>query len=63
MTHRRPRFVEKSLRYATGRYLYVDISKAQQVLGYEVSPLEEAVAEAVDWFRNGFRAHARSSIG
>jgi dihydroflavonol-4-reductase len=51
VTHRPPLMVDKSLRYSTGRYLYFDSGKARRELGYTPGPIEDALAEAVRWFR------------
>ncbi|MBZ0252079.1 MAG: NAD-dependent epimerase/dehydratase family protein [Candidatus Methylomirabilis sp.] len=53
VTHKKPMFVNKGMKSIGGRYLYFDISKAKRELGYDPGPLEGAVKEAVDWFKNG----------
>ncbi len=53
ITHRPPLMVDKGLRYATERYLYVDTSKARAELQYEPGPFEDALREAVEWFKAG----------
>lgn len=43
------------------RYLYYDITKACQELGYKPRPLEEGLARAIVWFReNGYVQSVRS---
>ena len=62
VTHRPPLMVDKALRYSTERYLYFDIGKARRELGYEPGPFEDALANAVRWFRTD-RAHRLSESG
>ena len=45
--------VDKSLRYSTERFLYYDISKAKRELGYQPGPVDDAINEAVEWFKTG----------
>jgi dihydroflavonol-4-reductase len=53
-THKKPLFAGGALRYAKN-YLYYDNSKAKKELGFEVRPVEESIASAVEWFAaNGY---------
>ena len=45
-----PVIVDRSLRYTAGRYLYFDCSKAIEELGYEPTPIRDAIEDAVTWF-------------
>ncbi|MCA9772176.1 MAG: NAD-dependent epimerase/dehydratase family protein, partial [Myxococcales bacterium] len=53
VTHRTPMFMDKAAGYVGGRFLYVDQTKAKVELGYDPRPLDEAIADAVEWFRAG----------
>ncbi len=53
ITKKPPMMVDKSLRYSTERYLYCDIGKARRELGYQPGPFQEAIQEAVTWFKTG----------
>jgi dihydroflavonol-4-reductase len=61
VTHRSPLLAEKTLRYTVGRYLYYDISRARRELGYEPTPVEQSIHEAVEWFRSGRKELKRSA--
>src|SRR5262249_22982100 len=51
VTPRPPLMVDRSLRYSTEGFLYCDSSKSRRELGYEPGPLEQAISEAVRWFK------------
>jgi dihydroflavonol-4-reductase len=53
ITHHPPLMAESSMKYAVGRELFFDISRARADLGYKPSPTDEAINSAVDWFRHG----------
>jgi dihydroflavonol-4-reductase len=53
VTHKPPAVVDRGLRYTADRFLFVDSGKARRELGYEPRPFEEAIAEAVEWFKTG----------
>jgi dihydroflavonol-4-reductase len=61
VTHRSPLLAEKTLRYTVGRYLYYDISRARRELGYEPTPVEQSIQQAVEWFRSGRQELKRSA--
>ena len=50
LTGIKPYFSRKSMTFLGGRYIYFDISKARNELGYEPGSLEETVEESVRWF-------------
>jgi dihydroflavonol-4-reductase len=60
ITRRPPLMVDKGLRYSTERFLYCDISKARRELGYDPGSFDEALSEAVRWFREGREQRLRS---
>lgn len=53
VTHKAPMLADRSLRYLTEHTLYFNIAKATAELGYRPGPLEDAIAEAVAWFKTG----------
>ena len=50
LTGKRPLFTRRNLTFLGGRYIYFDVSKTEQELGYQVTPLDETVEECVRWF-------------
>ena len=46
----KPMFSRKNLTYLGGRYIYFDITKARDELGYETTPLRETLEECALWF-------------
>ena len=50
LTGKKPMFTRRNLTFLGGRYIYFDVSKTQNELGYEVTPLAETVDECVRWF-------------
>jgi len=48
---RPPIFTEKGVAYAAGRFLWYDLSRARDELGYQPRPLAEAIHESVAWFQ------------
>ncbi|MCB9728733.1 MAG: NAD-dependent epimerase/dehydratase family protein [Deltaproteobacteria bacterium] len=61
ITHKTPLLVDKGLRFAGGRFLYCSVDKARRELGYEPRPIEEAIEEAVVWFKYGPLAPKKAS--
>ncbi|MEZ4269181.1 MAG: NAD-dependent epimerase/dehydratase family protein [Myxococcota bacterium] len=53
ITHKTPLLVDRGLRFAGGRHLYCSVDKARNELGYDPRPIEEAIEEAVTWFKYG----------
>jgi len=45
-----PMMTSRTVAY-TSQYLYYDCSRARDELGYTVTPLDEAVAKSIRWFR------------
>ena len=52
MTGIKPYFASQSMKYIGDKYLYFDISKAKRELGYAPGSLEQALVEAVAWFKD-----------
>lgn len=50
LTGIKPYFAEKGMLYIGNRYLFFDLSKAVDELEYQVTPLEDTLAEAARWF-------------
>jgi len=53
LTKIKPKFTRRNLTFLGGRYIYFDTSKAENELGYRVTPLDETIAECVRWFTEG----------
>ncbi|HIA03369.1 MAG TPA: NAD-dependent epimerase/dehydratase family protein, partial [Myxococcales bacterium] len=53
VTHKPPLLAEKTLKYTVGRYLYFDISRAREELGYSPAPINDSIKDAVKWFQTG----------
>ena len=53
ITHKEPLVVDKAIQYTSGRYLWFDLSKAKNELGYEPTPIDDALRESVAWFSEG----------
>ena len=53
ISHREPLIVSKAIEYTGDKFLFFDSSKAIRELGYEISPMEKALGESVDWFLRG----------
>jgi dihydroflavonol-4-reductase len=51
VTHKQPLATYRSISYTVGRHLYFSSKKAEEELGYKVSPLNVAMKKSVDWFR------------
>ena len=51
LLRRPPLLAEMTVRYAIGRELTYDVSRARTELGYEPGPIDAHIREAVDWFR------------
>ncbi len=51
VTHKTPLASESTAKYAVGRNLYFDVSRARDELGYAPAPLEQPITRAVEWFR------------
>jgi dihydroflavonol-4-reductase len=50
VTHREPLLTLDGLRMAKQRMFFTS-SKAERELGYRARPAEEAIRDAIDWFR------------
>ena len=46
-------FLLFNMRRCGDKFLFFDSSKAIRELGYEISPMEKALGESVDWFLRG----------
>ncbi len=55
---RPPMFTEKGVAYAAGRWLWYDLTRAREELGYRPRPLDAAIERAVDWFGRWARTGA-----
>ncbi len=53
ITHKTPLAAETSVTYAAGRYLYFDVSRAKQELGYAPAPVDDHIRDAIRWFSRG----------
>lgn len=53
ITKREPLIVSKAIEYTGGKFLYFDLQKAQEQLGYRITPLETSLTESVEWFLRG----------
>jgi dihydroflavonol-4-reductase len=51
ITGREPVVTADALRMAS-KFMYYSSDKAREKLGYEPRPAQEALTDAVDWFRN-----------
>ena len=57
LTERPPMFTRRSIAFTAGRYLYFDTDKATRELGYRPGPLDDALRDAIDWFRGPDSPH------
>ena len=51
ITRKPPIATYRSVAYTAGRFLYFSCAKAQRELGYELTPLSEALRLALEWFQ------------
>lgn len=51
VTHRNPMMTRRSVAWVAGRWRWYSTERAQRELGYRPRPIDEAIAQAVEWFR------------
>jgi dihydroflavonol-4-reductase len=57
LVRRAPLFTHKSLAFTAGRYLYFATDKAEAELGYAPGPLDDALRDAITWFKSDDNPH------
>ncbi|MCA9575317.1 MAG: NAD-dependent epimerase/dehydratase family protein [Polyangiales bacterium] len=53
VTKQKPVFVERGIKFMVDNYIYFDITKAREELGYAPTSIDDGIADAVAWFQAG----------